>query len=178
MNSDRTVYAPEMDVEGNGVAPRLSVKIVWIHHDRYFARLFNPFFFFFFFPFIHLFIHPPSQLHTNTYTNVCHVSNLEQIFRFYATFYLFWKFMPVFNFARNYDFLFLSSKRNSRIFFFSFFFLRLEYIDLSSISFFFDRPLILTSLLQFDSIQCTIKANHSKRMKFLSLYSLNETIYL
>lgn len=56
MNSDRTVYAPEMDVEGNGVAPRLSVKIVWIHHDRYFARLFNPFFFFFFFS-IHSSIH-------------------------------------------------------------------------------------------------------------------------
>ena len=55
MNSDRTVYAPEMDVEGNGVAPRLSVKIVWIHHDRYFARLFNPFFFFFFFSFFYPF---------------------------------------------------------------------------------------------------------------------------
>ena len=153
MNSDRTVYAPEMDVEGNGVAPRLGVKIVWIHHDRYFARLFNPFFFFFFFPFIHLFIHPPSQLHTNTYTNVCHVSNLEQIFRFYATFYLFWKFMPVFNFARNYDFLFLSSKRNSRIFFFSFFFtfgVHRSFLDLVFLRSSINSHLIVT--IRFDSM--------------------------
>lgn len=39
MNSDRTVYAPEMDEGGNGVVrvPSQRVKIVRIHHDQYFV---------------------------------------------------------------------------------------------------------------------------------------------
>lgn len=74
--------------------------------------------------------------------------------------------MSVLNFARNYDFLFLSS--NSV---FIFFFLRLEYIihRVDPPRFFFDRPLILTPLLQPDSIQCTIKANHPKRSYEISI---------
>lgn len=78
MHSDRTVYAPEMDEEGNGVVRAASHRHVnknRVNSSRsILCCLLIPFFFFFSIP---LFIHStPTYAHT-------YASNLEQIFPFY-----------------------------------------------------------------------------------------------
>lgn len=158
MHSDRTVYAPEMDEEGNGVVRAASHRHVnknRVNSSRsILCCLLIPFFFFFSIP---LFIHStPTYAHT-------YASNLEQIFPFYdisrrsiyfGNLCCLSLILPgiripllisIFEIPKFIYFFFFSKHRSSSIF----------------SRFSFDHPLILILLLQPDSIQYdTIKANH------------------